>query len=333
MKKRLFALLMAVMVMVTACSSGGDSRGDNGPQPTPELTGAEVDTVESDKEINSTLEAEAMALRPRPAVPVVLQPQAPGLLSKACDVAVIDYSNTADGYVMVQYTGDTQQRLKVRVSKETTYTYNLTPGRWTAFPLSDGNGNYKVTVYRNVRGNEYTTVMSAAFPVALADEFAPFIRPNQYVNYSDSPATMDMGSRLCTGKETTLEKVAAVYDYVVDNFTYDYDKARTVKSGYLPQLDHIMDIKTGICFDYAAVMTAMLRSQQVPCKLVVGYAGDIYHAWINVWTEDSGWVDGAIFFDGSTWRRMDPTFASSSNRSDEIMDFIENGSYTVKYLY
>jgi hypothetical protein len=66
---------------------------------------------------------------------------------------------------------------------------------------------------------------------------------------------------------------------------------------------------------------------------VVGYAGSAYHAWISVWTEESGWVDGAIFFDGQQWRRMDPTFASSSEGDEAVMDFIQNGKYTVKYLY
>ena len=28
-----------------------------------------------------------------------------------------------------------------------------------------------------------------------------------------------------------------------------------------------MEIKKGICFDYAALMTGMLRSQGIPCKL------------------------------------------------------------------
>ena len=81
-------------------------------------------------------------------------------------------------------------------------------------------------------------------------------------------------------------------------------------------------------------MTAMLRSQGVPCKLIVGYAGDVYHAWINVWTENSGWVDGAIFFDGRVWKRMDPTFASSGSQSSSIMDYISRDTnYTVKYQY
>ena len=83
-----------------------------------------------------------------------------------------------------------------------------------------------------------------------------------------------------------------------------------------------------------ALMTAMLRSQEIPCKLVVGYAGSTYHAWISVWTEENGWIDGAIFFNGKTWQRMDPTFASSANSSEAILKYIGDGSnYTAKYFY
>jgi hypothetical protein len=153
------------------------------------------------------------------------------------------------------------------------------------------------------------------------------------VDYSNAPDSVEKGARLCAGLTEPLEKVAAVYDFVVGALVYDEEKAATVKSGYLPVLDEVLAEQKGICFDYAALMTAMLRSQEVPCKLVVGYAGDIYHAWISVWTEHNGWVDGAIFFDGHAWKRMDPTFASYGARSAEIMDFIENGNYTVKYLY
>ena len=126
----------------------------------------------------------------------------------------------------------------------------------------------------------------------------------------------------------------AVYDFVVGNLTYDKKKATTVQSGYLPVLDTVLAEKKGICFDYASLMTGMLRSQGVPCKLVVGYAGTAYHAWISVWSEDTGWINGAIYFDGVSWKRMDPTFASSSKQSSKIMEYIGDGSnYTVKYLY
>ena len=69
------------------------------------------------------------------------------------------------------------------------------------------------------------------------------------------------------------------------NFTYDYDKAATVSSGYLPVVDTVLDSKTGICFDYAAVMASMLRSQNIPTRLEIGYAGDAYHAWISVYVK------------------------------------------------
>ena len=125
-----------------------------------------------------------------------------------------------------------------------------------------------------------------------------------------------------------------MYDYVVGGFTYDKVRARTVASGYLPNIDSVLAQKKGICFDYAAVMAAMLRSQNIPCKLVVGYTGELYHAWINVYTDESGWVDGMIFFDGSKWQMMDPTFASSGKKSESIMKYIGNGSnYTAKYAY
>ena len=89
-----------------------------------------------------------------------------------------------------------------------------------------------------------------------------------------------------------------------------------------------------ICGALASLMTGMVRSLGIPCKLVVGYAGSAYHAWISIWTEESGWVDNVIFFNGTSWQRMDPTFASSGKQSASIMAYIgDSKNYTTKYLY
>ena len=256
------------------------------------------------------------------AVPTTLTAEASGAKEKKNDRAVIDYSNTADGYVMVQFKADTEKRLKAQVTgPATTYTYDLTAKEWEVFPLSDGNGAYQVTVFENVADNKYTMELSASFRVELKDEFGPYLYPNQYVDYTAAPNTLIKAAELVKDKTNTLEKVTAVYDYAVKHLTYDYEKARTVTSGYLPQLDSVLAAGKGICFDYASLMAGMLRSQGIPCKLVVGYASGAYHAWINVWTEESGWVDGVIYFDGVSWKRMDPTFASADS------------NYTAKYLY
>lgn len=321
--RKMFFLILAMALLVTGCSS---APSDEGEYYVDEMV-VEVQEIED--------EAVALADAPQAAVPDILVAEASGTLVKKVNDAVIDYSNTADGYVMAKFTGTTDKRLKVQVKgPNTTYTYNIEKGEWNVFPLSDGDGSYKITVFKNVSGTKYSSVVSVTCEVSLEDEFAPFIRPNQYVNYTPESAVVKKAAELTEDAAEPLEKVKVVYDYVVKNLTYDKKKAATVKSGYLPVLDKVLEEKTGICFDYAALMTAMLRSQDVPCKLVVGYAGKAYHAWISVWTEESGWIDGAVFFDGSAWHRMDPTFASSGKQSKSIMKYIGDGSnYTAKYLY
>lgn len=318
MKRRLFLLILAFLL-----SSCGTS-------PTaPETMVPPTETLPP-----PVSEAAVLIQETPPPTGIVLEPEAPGVLEERCDAAVIDYSNHSQGYIMVCHHGQTDQRLKVLLKgPTTTYHYDLPQGQWVVLPLSDGDGGYQAGIYRNIQGSSYAMVMLAQFETKLQDEFTPFLRPNQYVNYLNAPNTVAQGAILCEGLSHPLEKVAAIYDYVVQNLHYDEEKAATVQSGYLPDLDRILDVRKGICFDYAAMMTAMLRSQQVPCKLVVGYAGEIYHAWISVWTQENGWIDGAIFFDGQSWKRMDPTFVSSAENQEEILDFVEHGTYIAKYLY
>lgn len=262
----------------------------------------------------------------------LLLPVASGTSVKENSRAVIDYSNTQDGYVMVRFTASTSKKLKVQVSGPTRDKpyYDLKPGEWTTFPLSDGNGNYKVTVFENTTSNKYAEVVSVGFKVTLSDEFAPYLRPNQYVDYEDAANTLAKAKELAGSETDPLKIVEKVYTFVVNNLTYDRQLAATVQSGYLPVLDNVLAAKKGICFDYASLMTGMLRSLGVPCKLVVGYAGTsnpAYHAWISVWTKETGWIDNAIYFDGNTWHRMDPTFASSGKSSSSILKFIGDGSH------
>ncbi len=276
---------------------------------------------------------ETVQLPEEAAIPNSITAQASGIKVKSNEYAAIDYSNTKDGYVMVQYTGSTQSRLKAQVKGPvTTYTYNLTPGQWAAFPLSDENGDYQISIYENVVDSKYALVLSASISVNMKDEFAPFLRSNQYVNFDNAPNTVAKARSLTAGVSDPLKKVERIYDFVVGGMTYDKELAATVQSGYTPRLDSVLAKMSGICFDYAALMTGMLRSQGVPAKLVVGYAGDAYHAWIHVWSESTGWVDGVIYFDGVNWKRMDPTFASSGGSG--MLEYIGNGNnYIAKYFY
>ena len=156
--------------------------------------------------------------------------------------------------------------------------------------------------------------------------------PNCYVEFDASSACVRQGKELARGCDTDLDVVASVYDYVTGNIVYDDAKAETVQTGYTPDPDDTLATGKGICFDYASLMSSMLRSQQIPTRLEVGYVGELYHAWISCYVEEIGWVDDIIEFDGSEWTMMDPTMAASGG-SKEVLRLKEEKGYIVKYTY
>ena len=185
-----------------------------------------------------------------------LKTEPAGILVEECAGAVIDYSSTAEGFVMMEYAGCGGNDIKAQVAgPETTYTYSLQNDKWAAFPLSEGDGEYTFTVFEDIGGGRYAMLVSVTAGVTLEDQFAPFIRPNQFVDYSDSPNAIAKAAQLADGTDDTLEIVGRVFTYVITSLTYDTEKAQTVKSGYLPVLEETLETGKGICFDYAALMT------------------------------------------------------------------------------
>ena len=129
-----------------------------------------------------------------------------------------------------------------------------------------------------------------------------------------------------------LDAVADIYYYVTETISYDEEKAKTVPTGYLPDLDETLTSCKGICFDYASLMAAMLRSQDIPAKLEIGYSGKVYHAWISVYIKDVGWIDKSLNLTAKAGNAWIPPFASSNKNSKKILKYIGDGSnYTVRY--
>lgn len=263
--------------------------------------------------------------------PVVLTGQADGTVTYGNEGVTIDASHISEGYIIVSYTG-TNEKVKLQITgpDEVVYTYDL-HGDYETFPLTAGSGSYTVGVFENIEGTSYSTLFTQTIDVKIDDEFGPYLYANQYVNFNGDSKVVEKAEELSKPCNDDLEVIEQVYNYMISNFTYDYDKAESVQSGYLPDVDEVFEAQTGICFDYAAVMAAMLRSQRIPTRLEVGYAGDVYHAWISTYIEEQGWVNGIIQFDGKNWELMDPTFASTSSKPE---DFITNtDEYITKFVY
>jgi len=249
----------------------------------------------------------------------------------------IDASNLEEGYVIIRYLGGRDIRIKAQIAKKdgSTYSYDInSKGDPEVLPLTEGDGAYTIGVFEQVSGNRYAQAHSVTVNAKLRDQLLPFLYPNQYVNFTVGSAVDKQAQELTKSVTGSLDKVREVYHFVTKNLTYDVELAKSVQPGYLPNVNAVLERKKGICFDYAALMSAMLRLQGIPCKLVIGYAGTLYHAWINVFIEDTGWIDQAIFFNGTEWSLMDPTFVSTSNSSNAVRQFVGQGnSYTQKFVY
>ena len=268
--------------------------------------------------------------------PVIYTPEAPGSYVLGAGSLAVDASNAAQGYVMVRYSGSAAKAVIQLTGPDTvTYKYFLPPSEtFIPLPLTSGSGTYAVDGFENIEGNTYATLFKETISVTLDNEFLPYLYPNQYVLFDGETQAVTVAAETVDGAAGDLDAVERIYHYVIEHVSYDDEKAATVSAGYLPVVDDTLASGTGICFDYAALTTAMLRSQNIPTRLEIGYSGQIYHSWISVYTPETGWIDKLIEFTGSDWTRMDPTFASNGKSSKAILKYIGDGSnYAVQYLH
>lgn len=265
--------------------------------------------------------------------PECLVPEAPGILTYGNELVSIDASNASDGYICVEYLGSIPKvKLQISCPNTVTYTYML-HGGMEVFPLTIDSGIYNIAVYENIADTQYSTAFKQDITIDQIDQYGPYLYPNQYVNFTSNDDCVTYGANLAYSANTDLDVVTNVYNYMVEHITYDTELAQTVQSGYTPLPDNTLHSGCGICLDYASLMAAMLRSQKIPTHMEVGYAGTAYHAWISVYLKESGWVNGIIEFNGTSWELMDPTFAASASEQT-LKEFIGDGSnYDTKYVY
>ena len=264
----------------------------------------------------------------------VLEPQAPGEVVLGNDFAGVDASNTGEGYIQLRYAGEAAKaKVQLTLPDGNLYTYTLAPGDYETLPLTGGSGTYGVAVLENAFDNIYALAYSGEFQAENVDEFKPYLYPNQYVWFTEGSRAAALGEEISEQSADDLDYVSRVYSYVVENITYDKELAASIPVDYVPDLERTLETGKGICLDYASLMTALLRSQGIPTKLVVGYSGTAYHAWISVYLEETGWMDGVIYFDGVSWSRIDPTLAAG-NRDTSVKDYVNNNdNYKEKYFY
>ena len=208
--------------------------------------------------------------------------------------------NNDNATVTVNYSYSYANRVKVLVTKDSTYQYELTTGNNSVeLPLTEGNGTYTIKVCKNVEGTKYSVISKFEVTVNETDANEVFTVSNQIVNFDENDEAVKLAAELTKDLTDTTAKIDAIRDYVVENYSYDYNKINTIAANttYVPSIEETYTSKTGICYDLSSLVAAMLRSVDVPCKVVKGYTpkASTYHAW------------NQVFVNGK-WETMDVTY-------------------------
>lgn len=242
-----------------------------------------------------------------------------------------DLSQLAQGVVVVQAYDEKRLKFQI-VCGEEKYNYDLPgDGSTVIYPLNMGDGAYTFRLMEQVEGTKYACIWSETRDVVMDDEFQPFLRPNQFVPYDEDSACVQTAHSVAASCATDSDVAAAVYDLLVESIGYDQQKADTIQNGYIPDPDDTLTSGKGICFDYASLAAAMLRSVGIPCKLITGYVNQsTYHAWNSFYLQNEGWVTAEFRLSAHRWQRVDITFAAGGMPASEMM---ADAEYTVRYVY
>ena len=223
------------------------------------------------------------------------------------DSAVIVNSN--DGTARLTYNNEYDARVKllVQLIGGTQYKYDIPKGSVNInIPLTQGNGEYKFILCRNISGTKYAVMQTVSVTQTLAEDSRAYLASSYIVSWDETNAAIKKAQELA--RKGGSNKIKYIYEYVVKNYSYDYVKADNINdiaktTAYIPNVAKVFSEKKGICYDYSVLLASMLRSVGVPTKVITGYTPNakVYHAWNNVYA-DSRWNVIDATYDAQMYR-------------------------------
>lgn len=123
---------------------------------------------------------------------------------------------------------------------------------------------------------------------------------------------------------TQLKTPRAIYDYVVDNLTYDFSRVVSEKPRVGAQ-NVLQNTSSAVCLEFSDLFVGLARSAGIPAREIDGFANtknaqerplslvkDVLHAWPEYYDKDS-----------ESWIMVDPTWGNTTNGIDyfNTLDF------------
>jgi transglutaminase-like putative cysteine protease len=147
-----------------------------------------------------------------------------------------------------------------------------------------------------------------------AAEFAVFRKPDRLVTVDDE--IRKMAADITRGKNTTLEKARAIYEYVLGRMTYD----KNHPGWGLGSTRHACDVGKGNCTDFHALFNSLCRASGIASGFEIG----LYLPYEKNSTEPLGGYHCWAFFlvPGKSWVPVD---CSEADRNAARKEFFFGG--------
>lgn len=124
--------------------------------------------------------------------------------------------------------------------------------------------------------------------------YAEYLSPSPYIAFGDEVMSIAQGVRSNTN-DAVFDFVSKLSKWIHDNLDYD-----PVATHVHSKLDEILQLKAGVCQDFAHLMIACCRMMGIPSRYVSGYLycgheevlrGDhATHAWVDCLMPDGRWL-------------------------------------------
>ena len=157
-------------------------------------------------------------------------------------------------------------RQKITIGK---YQYEVHTDELLYYPLQE-NGEYTVCLIQQESGNVYKYADSITVNVDMPDPLAVWRQSHCYIYWTPDMIPI----RAAAGK--TIPEIWRM----IRGFKYEKTGREFIIT---PDITRIYADKDGNCFDITALFCSMLRSNDIPCKMIFGYHAGEFHAWAEMW--------------------------------------------------
>lgn len=243
---------------------------------------------------------------------------------KLIDGLVLDHSEADEGIVEIRYIGEYESLyLTVNaVGKNTVgsnnYTYIVQRGRYLKVPLCYGAGSYSFNFYLDNNGNKGNFLVGKTVESGLSDKDSIYTRKNSYVNIPTYNNEYQKVISELMASSNKITYISEALTYVKENYKYLDEK---IDTAYIPDISKFIKLGEGNRLEFASLFAGLMRSNGIPCKVVICLDNKEKYIWNEVYYNDT-WnivnpVQGEMFIGNSN----DATIRARYYKSQQVFNY------------